>query len=745
MITSSLSRVSSISFSSFLMHLKAPPISRKAKDAAKVGLAFAIAYVIALKTGWLSPFWAAFTIGQISFYPGGQSLHNGFMRLFALFPAIVVATLIYAVAAQDRWLFVALGVLWLMFVTYMMLKDQAHWYFWNVAGFAAFIFLSTSYTDSTDLFNQMTGRLLDCSLGITVYTLVMVFLWPDSNIQTINKNTINLLTAQSKIFTQMTSQPESEEDQNSLRQTLQQELLLQSSLKVAFAAKGSETYQVQETIVFWREMYGLSIQLSETFSRLNNSFHGVKNIDIYKLIPELDRYRGVIEQRFALAEDILEKGNREFKIEPIVLSVDETYLAGLSPFDQLAFASSKKEFEAVEALSGKIVRCANNIMDESVPIKKVPKKVSSIYERLIPDLDILQRVIFIGSFTFTMFLIWFYYDPPSHEMWIYLPPTIALSIAFMPLVKTNAWILPGFFILTFYELLYLTVFPKLSGVTELFIALFIIMFSVKYFLKGSIQFIAFLGVGTKIMLHNEQTYDFIPGNSMTILHLSSYALVFSFAYMMGTPRPQRAVLWRIRRYYKSALFLTSVTASKQQMDQASMWMKYKIAFHRYELQKLPLKIKPWAGVINQKYFFKNTPNEIDDMIIGLIGLSESLDEWFTSNTLPQTPLMFDETKKELEAWRSGIEKIFQRYTENLDSVLPDGMEEGLNRHIRNLEEIVNRHIDEIEQLKESVSKEEKENMFRLMASYQGLSHALIAYVSVAEKIDWKHWEEEVFA
>ena len=191
MIKSSLSHFTSIDYLiSFLMNLKAPSISREVKDAIKVALAFSVTYLIALQTGWLSPFWAAFTVGQISFYPGGQSIHNGFMRLAGLMIAIVVALFIFSTAVQDRWLFIGLAVAWMMFATYMMIKDQAHWYMWNVAGFAVFIFLSTNYSSSADLFNQIASRLLDCSLGITIYTLVMVFVWPDSNIRTINRNRI---------------------------------------------------------------------------------------------------------------------------------------------------------------------------------------------------------------------------------------------------------------------------------------------------------------------------------------------------------------------------------------------------------------------------------------------------------------------------------------------------------------------------------------------------------------------------
>ena len=62
--------------------------------------------------------------------------------------------------------------------------------------------------------------------------------------------------------------------------------------------------------------------------------------------------------------------------------------------------------------------------------------------------------------------------------------------------------------------------------------------------------------------------------------------------------------------------------------------------------------------------------------------------------------------------------------------------------INTLEKIINFHLSR--QAKVTVSEQEK-NMFRLMGIYQGQSHALISYASIAEQINWKHWEEEVFA
>ena len=119
-------------------------LSRKAKEAIKMALAFSIAYLIALKVGWLTPFWAALTVAQIALFPNAQSLHNGALRLAGLVPAVLVATFIFAVAVQDRWLFVSMASSWMIFATYLMIKDQKRSYMWNVAGFVTFIFFNRS-------------------------------------------------------------------------------------------------------------------------------------------------------------------------------------------------------------------------------------------------------------------------------------------------------------------------------------------------------------------------------------------------------------------------------------------------------------------------------------------------------------------------------------------------------------------------------------------------------------------------
>ncbi|MBW1750270.1 MAG: FUSC family protein [Deltaproteobacteria bacterium] len=718
-------------------------LSLKAKEAIKVGLAYSITYLFILKFGWINGYWGAFVVGQIALFPNAQSLHNGALRLGSLIPSAIVATIIYAIAPQSRWLFIFMTSVMMMAATYMMIRDAKRAYFWNVVGFGTLVFLTTSNSTSAVIFTNIADRALGSALGIVVYTLIVVFLWPQTNLASLKSLSTKLTAVQAKIFSLMGS-----EDKKSLKQAIKQEIQLANGLQHAFFAKGSESYEVQEAAGYWNEFLLLSGQLAESFSRLNNSFSGLRTINIDKIIPELDEYRENINRRFEDAGDILQNGSRELKSEVLSLHIDEAYLKSLSPFEQLAFASSKQQFEDIAELSRKIVECANNIMDESVHKKEAsPKKIQkSIYDRLTPDLDMLRSLFFIGTFTFIVYCIWIFFNPPGHMFWLYIPPTVAMGVAATPQMKTTMMVIPAFFLLTTFVLLFNIVVPMLSGVVEIGGVLFICMFMVFYFLEGVPRVMGVIALCSKFLLTNEQTYSFATSANMELTSLFTYISVFIYSYIVYSPRPQRAFLKQIRRYFKSARFLTSVMASDtENYEKRSMVMQFKIAFHRYELKTLPDKIKAWSAAINHKDFPENSPDVIDDLLINIHALSHSFEEWFASNNLHQITVILNETKIELTKWNRGIESVFQDYYNNLDSSLSKQLEDALTSHIKVLETIVNEKAERIKQLRLSATTQEKENLYRLIGSYQGLSLSIISYASAAEQINWKHWEEEVFA
>ena len=65
-----------------------------------------------------------------------------------------------------------------------MLLDKNRSYFWNVAGFVALVIAQVSGSPE-DTFDQAVARTIETVLGLTIYMLVTVFIWPRSNLGTI--------------------------------------------------------------------------------------------------------------------------------------------------------------------------------------------------------------------------------------------------------------------------------------------------------------------------------------------------------------------------------------------------------------------------------------------------------------------------------------------------------------------------------------------------------------------------------
>ena len=80
-------------------------LSTRTKEAIKTGLAMTIAYGIALSMDWEKPYWAGFAVAFISLATTGQSLNKGALRMLGTLVTTVVALILIALFAQDRWLF----------------------------------------------------------------------------------------------------------------------------------------------------------------------------------------------------------------------------------------------------------------------------------------------------------------------------------------------------------------------------------------------------------------------------------------------------------------------------------------------------------------------------------------------------------------------------------------------------------------------------------------------------------------
>ena len=155
-------------------------LSTRTKEAVKAGLAMAISYGIAMKLGWENPKWAGMAVAMISLSTAGQSLNKGAMRMLGTLVALVAAFAFLGLFAQDRWQFMVFVSLYLGFCTYMV-AGKKRVYFWFVSAFVCLLISVSGGADSENAFYTGLTRAQETGLGILVYALVSVLLWPQSS------------------------------------------------------------------------------------------------------------------------------------------------------------------------------------------------------------------------------------------------------------------------------------------------------------------------------------------------------------------------------------------------------------------------------------------------------------------------------------------------------------------------------------------------------------------------------------
>ncbi len=148
------------------------PIQR----AFKVALGMIIAYSLSLAWGWEKPYWAGLAIAFLSLPTSGDSTNRAILRfggtLFAAVICVFLANLV-----EYRWLFFVAIATHVAICQWMMF-DHSRWYFWAVAGFTVPLLLMGSDLNSQDIFANLLLRLQETLLGVTVYSVINILIFP---------------------------------------------------------------------------------------------------------------------------------------------------------------------------------------------------------------------------------------------------------------------------------------------------------------------------------------------------------------------------------------------------------------------------------------------------------------------------------------------------------------------------------------------------------------------------------------
>ncbi|MCD6188049.1 MAG: FUSC family protein, partial [Desulfuromusa sp.] len=279
-------------------------LSRRVKESIKTALAMAIAYAIALQVGWDRPYWAAFAVGMISLPAAGASLNKGALRMLGTLVAGVVALILVGLFSQERWWFMIVLSVYLGICTYMMMGKKNQ-YFYQVCAFVCVIICFDGAGDPVNSFNTTMTRILETGMGIMVYSLIIVFLWPINTRDDLNKTSLQLLSAQRELFSTyrlMLAGKGSDESSQFQREQAVQAL---TKLEPILVAAEADSYDVWAVRRHWQRFLHESTRLVEILMRCQANFADIEKFNWQRVLPGVKSLGAELDMRFELIQGML--------------------------------------------------------------------------------------------------------------------------------------------------------------------------------------------------------------------------------------------------------------------------------------------------------------------------------------------------------------------------------------------------------------------------------------------------------
>lgn len=715
------------------------PLSTRAREAIKTGLAMTIAYGLALSLGWMQAYWAGFAVAVISLPTAGQSLIKGANRIMGTIAGCIAALFIMGLFPQQRFAFMGVLSIYIGICTWMMTGERRQ-YFWNVAGFVALI-ICVIGPGAEKNFDRAVDRTLATALGIAVYTGVSVFLWPQTSAKTLHGTAASLMETHAQLFgiykDLLVGRPaEFVELRSRLVRLLQQ-------LVSTFQAAGSESYEVREVAHLWSRLRQQSEALMEAMEVWREGFREMRGIDLKKLLPAFDPACLEVEQRFRGIVEMLNGKPAEQIPKEITLQPVESEMERLSHFERAAVEASVHQFRRIAKLTGSLYGCVEDL--QGFKVDTHPKEPEVLRSGVpVFDLERVRAVIMVLATLWIAFFVWVYIDPPGHSALLQMAPTLAFSVALMPQIRVQKLFIPLGIASVSAGIIYVLIMPALTGYIQLGTLIFTVWFLLYYALwkpeQGLMRLILGVSFLTFATIQNQQTYDFAAYANKVAFLMISFLLIAVTSNIPFSRLPEKTILQLLTRFSRSIEFLLLRMTHRPRPD--TLRERLRVAFHRHEVATLPGKLWSWSRALDYSLLGATTPEQVRDLLTSLHALSFRLNELMESRAQPQSDRMVDELVEDLRVWRTAVQTEFHAMAMDQKGTPTEALRAGFDRLIEALEGRIRETLDK--EWARDLEAKHRQNFYRLLGSSRGFTEAALAYSGLCQRIDWERWREARF-
>ena len=704
-------------------------LSGRAKESIKTALAMTIAYGIALSMGWDKPMWAGLAVAFVSLSTSGQSLNKAALRMVGTLLAVVVALTLIALFVQERWLFIVFISAWVGLCTYLM-SGTRYQYLWHVAGFATVIICFDAGADPVNAFNTAMLRAQETGLGILVYGLVCVLLWPSNSRHEFEASVSKLASVQHKLYRAYHDLMLNESDAADVQALRAEAVQAQTGFNQLLPAAQTDSYEVWELRRQWRYYQRLVSEMGEVLEQWRESFDELQALDLHALLPNLDAFDAEMERRFAQIEHMLANQAPECEPEPLELELDGAGLDQLSHFHKAALTVTRSRAHRLEVLTRALLDSVSDIKGFSRPHTAAEYHVDKECG-FVPDPERMLSVFRSMLILWIAWLINIYVEGvPAGLMLIMLGNALGMAISTMPQVSALKLFVPALSGVLFAGFVYIFVMPQLSSFLGLGITIFLATFAICYLNaapRGALGLGRASGLGMFLLvtgISNEQSYSFISVANTAMVSPIVFSILMLTAYIPWSPLPERVFLRLLARFFKSSEYLIS-TLGQDPQQPLTAWQRWRKRFHAHEVATLPGKLVMWGKMIDPGVFPDTDTQQVQALVINLQALSYRISGLINARQRPQSEFLVQELTQDMRNWRLAIQSLFQDWSEHTTVESESALEQRLSNKLSELETRISETFEQsgADRLKE----EDYRNFYRLLGGFRGVSEAMVGY------------------
>ena len=720
-------------------------LSGKVKEAIKTALAITVAYGIALQMDWDKPKWAGFAVAFVSLATVGQSLNKAALRMLGTLVGTFVALTLIGLFCQERWLFILFLSVWIGFCTYMM-SGKKHQYFWNVCGFVCVIVSMDAGPNAINAFNLAILRVQENGLGILVYSLVALLLWPTKSGADFNTAVSKMAVTQQRLFRAYQDLMCGRGNADEARTLKAQELGQHARFSQLLDAAETDSPQVRPFRQQWRRYRTIVGELTETMECWRESLTELNKLDISHILTNLKDFTDELDSRLTQVGCMLADQSPQEYPTVIKVVLDEGKVKNLSHFQKAAVAVTLSYLQQLEHQSHSLFDIISEIKG-FVPISPTINEMpASSAVRFVLDPDRLV-VSFRAMLTMWLAFLALIYinDIPGGVSLVTMSGVFGMMLSTKPQSSVKQLFIPIGAGILIGSTLYIFVMPQLSSFLGLGLLIFATTFSICYLFASPRQvlgrvmgLVMFMSIAS---ISNQQTYSFFVVSNTAMMYPVLFCILAITAYIPFSPRPELAFLRLLKRFFVSCDYLMSAMQIKTQAPERCL-KRWRKAFHVHEVSTIPQKLRTWARFIDTRTLPGTTPQQIQAVISGLQSLSYRLQALDAESDKPQASFLAKELFEDISIWCVSSKEIFQHLFADPTSGKQEEFGISLTKMLDQLESRIKKTLNQATE--GQLSPKDGESFYRLLGAYRGLSESMVEYAQVAGVIDWSCWHQERF-